>query len=125
MLSYQANKDYSNCATDLTQPQNAIPAVESSLDSTSQPMHPETLLRRNHQDRTSGAVKGPKVGIHHYLLQVEKSIAHQGWVADNVKAVFEIWHFGFLQQFVIHSNTLRVNILLEYIGCPQTTHHCC
>lgn len=31
MHSHHANKDYSNCATDLTQTHNAIPAFESSV----------------------------------------------------------------------------------------------
>lgn len=51
------------------------------------------------------------------------SIAHHSWVVDNVKAVFEFLHSGFLQQFIIQTNTLRMVILLEHVGCPQTTHH--
>lgn len=125
MLSYHANKDYSNCATNLTQTQNALLASERSVDSTNQPVHRETLLYRNCEARTSGDAKGLNVGLYHYLLQEENSIAHHGWVVDNVKAVFEFLHCGFLQQFVIHTKTLRVNILLEHTGCPQTTHHSC
>lgn len=81
------------------------------------------LLYRKCQDRTSGAAKGPNVGLQHYLLQEEDSIAHHGRVVDNVKACSELLYCGFLQQLIIHTKTLRMNILLECTGCPQTAHH--
>lgn len=59
----------------------------------------------------------------HYLLQELDGIANHGWVVDNVKAGFELLHCSFLQQFIIHMKTLRMSILLEHVGCPQTTYH--
>lgn len=55
----------------------------------------ETLLYRNSQDRTSGTMKDPNLGLHHYLLQELNRVAHHGWVIDNVKAVFYFLHCSF------------------------------
>lgn len=82
----------------------------------------QTFLYRNRQDRASGAMKDPNFGLHHYLLQEFNREAHHGWMINKVKA-FESLHSSFTQQFIIHTKTLRMNILLECICFPQTAHH--